>query len=77
MNSLQEIWNEILRLLSQQLTPTAITTWFSDCEPVDMEDCRLILHTTSNFKRDIILQRFGKAVLAPKSAYLEYLIFEE
>ena len=62
MNSLQEIWNEILRLLSQQLTPTAITTWFSDCEPVDMEDCRLILHTTSNFKRDIILQRFGDTI---------------
>ena len=67
MNSLQEIWNEILRLLSQQLTPTAITTWFSDCEPVDMEDCRLILHTTSNFKRDIILQRFGDTIKAALS----------
>ena len=67
MNSLQEIWNEIIRILSQQLTPTAITTWFSDCEPVDMEDCRLILHTTSNFKRDIILQRFGDTIKAALS----------
>ena len=67
MNSLQEIWNEIIRILSPQLTPTAITTWFSDCEPVDMEDCRLILHTTSNFKRDIILQRFGDTIKAALS----------
>ena len=67
MNSLQEIWNEIIHILSQQLTPTAISTWFSDCEPVDMEDCRLILHTTSNFKRDIILQRFGDTIKAALS----------
>ena len=67
MNSLQEIWNEILRLLSQQLTPTAITTWFSDCEPVDMEDYRLILHTSSDFKRSIIVKRFGDTIKAALS----------
>ena len=60
MNSLQDIWNEIIKILSKELTPTAITTWFSDCEPVDIEDCRLILHTTTDFKRRIIMDRFGK-----------------
>ena len=64
MNSLKDIWNEILKILSQQLTPTAITTWFSDCEPVEVEDCRLVLHTSTDFKRSIILSRFGDTIKA-------------
>ena len=64
MNSLQEIWNEIIRILSQKLTPTTITTWFSDCNPVAIEDCRLILHTSSDFKRRIITDRFGESIKA-------------
>ena len=62
MNSLQDIWNEIIKILSKKLTPTAIATWFSDCEPVDIEDCRLILHTTTDFKRRIIMDRFGNII---------------
>ena len=67
MNSLQEIWNEIIKILSRELTPTAITTWFSDCEPVEIEDSRLILHTSSDFKRDIINKRFGSTIKAALS----------
>ncbi len=64
MNSLRDIWNEILKILSTQLTPTAITTWFSDCEPVEVEDCRLVLHTTTDFKRSIIMSRFADTIKA-------------
>ena len=64
MNSLNDIWKEILRILSRQLTPTAINTWFSDCEPVDLEDCRLILHTSTDFKRSIITQRYCENIKA-------------
>ena len=67
MNSLQEIWNEIIKILSRELTPTAMTTWFSDCEPVALEDCRLILHTSSEFKRDIISKRFADTIKAALS----------
>ena len=67
MNSLQEIWDEVIRILSRQLTPTAITTWFDDCEPVEIEDCRLILHTSSDFKRKIITQRFSDTIKAALS----------
>lgn len=62
MNSLNDIWDKIIEILSQQLTATAINTWFSDCTPVDIEDCRLVLHTTSDFKRDIITSRFGETI---------------
>ncbi len=64
MNSLKDIWDEIIKVLSKQLTPTAITTWFSDCEPVEMEDCRLVLHTSTEFKRNIIVTRFSDSIKA-------------
>jgi chromosomal replication initiator protein len=64
MNSLNDIWSEVLRVLSRTLTPTAITTWFSDCEPVEINGSCLILKTTSVFKRDIITSRFGETIRA-------------
>lgn len=62
MNSINDIWDEIIKILSKELTPTAITTWFSDCQAVEIEDCRLVLHTSNDFKRSIIVSRFGDAI---------------
>ncbi len=67
MNSIDDIWQEVLKILSRQLTPTAINTWFSDCRPVDIEDCRLVLHTSNDFKRSIINDRFGETIKAALS----------
>ena len=67
MNSLNDIWDKIIEILSNQLTATAINTWFSDCTPVDIEDCRLVLHTTTDFKRGIISSRFGDTIKAALS----------
>ena len=64
MNSLNDIWDKVIEILSNQLTPTAINTWFSDCTPVDIEDCRLVLHTTTEFKRYIINSRFRESIKA-------------
>ena len=64
MNSLDDIWKAILDILSQNLTPTTINAWFSDCRPVEMEDCRLVLYTTKDFKRRIITDRFGTVIKA-------------
>ena len=64
MNSLNDIWDKVIEILSNQLTPTAINTWFSDCTPIDIEDCRLVLHTTTEFKRNIINSRFSESIKA-------------
>lgn len=64
INSLNDIWDKVIEILSNQLTPTAINTWFSDCTPVDIEDCRLVLHTTTEFKRNIINSRFSESIKA-------------
>lgn len=51
-----------MEVLSKELTQTAITTWFSDCEPIEINSCNLVIHTPSEFKRDIILSRFAETI---------------
>ncbi len=58
MNSLKDLWQEILKLLSGKITESALVTWFSDCEIVEMDDCRFVIHTPNTFKRDIINDRY-------------------
>ena len=62
MNSIMDIWQEVLRILKDELTPTAINTWFSDCEPVALEENRLVLRTPSDFKKTIIGDRFAPVI---------------
>ncbi len=62
MNSINDIWQNILQLISENLTPTAVNTWFSDCTPVELDDRHLVLHTGSDFKRGIIVGRFGETI---------------
>ncbi len=62
MNSLNDIWQKIMDALGKNLTPTAIDTWFSDCEPVEIDDCRLVIHTSNDFKRGIIAARFAETI---------------
>ena len=64
MNSLNDIWNSVLAVLGQNLTSTALNTWFSDCTPVELKDNRIVLHTPTEFKRDIIQSRFSAAIAA-------------
>ena len=62
MNSLEDIWQSVLDKLGAKLTPTAMNTWFSDCRPVELGDNCLVLQTTTNFKRDLIHQRFEPTI---------------
>ena len=62
MNSLNDVWNEVVRVLSKDMTPTAVATWFSDCEPIDIDGSSLLIKTNSDFKRDIIYSRFGETI---------------
>lgn len=62
MNSIKDIWAAVIDILSRELTPTAIATWFSDCEPVEINACNLVIHTPSDFKRSIIMSRFADTI---------------
>jgi chromosomal replication initiator protein len=52
----------VLDELSKDMTPTAIATWFSDCEPIDIDGSCLMIRIPSDFKRNIIYSRFGKTI---------------
>ncbi len=62
MNSLNDIWQNILDVLSQKLTPTAMKTWFDDCTPVGLDENCLVLHSPSEFKGNIISTRYGSII---------------
>ena len=62
MNSIQDIWNGIMEILSGKLTTTSINTWFADCTPIDLKDGTLVIHTTTPFKRDILKGRFESEI---------------
>ncbi len=64
MNSVKDIWDKILDILSRQLTPTAMETWFQDTVPVELDDCRLVLCASSEFKQGIIQKRFADRIQA-------------
>ena len=62
MNSVQDIWNAILKILSNTLTPTAIQTWFSDCKPIEWNNGTMVLCVRNDFTQNIILTRFGSVI---------------
>ncbi len=64
MNSVQDIWEEVLKLMAKELTPTAIQTWFSDCTPVEWDNCRFIICAKNEFTQKIILSRFVEVIKA-------------
>ena len=62
MNSASYVWEKVLNILSEDLTTTAINTWFSDCQAVELSDKRLYLHTPSVMKKGIIETRYTGSI---------------
>jgi len=62
MNSAVDVWERVLKILSADLTSTAISTWFEDCRAVEFSDNRLFLHTPSVFKKSVIEGRFSGTI---------------
>ena len=62
MNSLHEIWDSVVAQLGTSLTPTAINTWFAEVTPVALSDNKLVIHTPTDFKRNIIETRFADKI---------------
>jgi len=62
MNSAVDVWNSVLKIMSADLTATAISTWFDDCRAIELTDGRLFLHTPSVFKKSIIEGRFSGTI---------------
>lgn len=58
MNSLTDVWGNVLQQMSRQLASTTINTWFDEVEVVTMEDSAFVLHCGNEFKKKTIEARF-------------------
>ena len=62
MNSAADIWLKVLPLLEQELTPTAVSTWFDDAQAVELDGSRFVLYIPTSFKKEIIQAKYVKAI---------------
>jgi chromosomal replication initiator protein DnaA len=65
MNSASDVWSSVLEILSRELTPTSINTWFDDCIAVDLKDSLLVIYSVNDptdFKHDVIAGRFSETI---------------
>jgi len=58
MNSATDVWSKVRDILKNDLTETAISTWFDDCSAVELKGNSLFLHTPSTYKKEMIEERF-------------------
>jgi len=58
LNSIADVWENILKRLENELSATTIATWFEGTSAVALEGDTLLLHCPSDFKRGTIEQRY-------------------
>ncbi len=51
------VWAKVLGYMEEQLGAVTVSTWFDDAEVVELTEENLILHTSSEFRREIIMRR--------------------
>ncbi len=55
---LASLWETVLPLLKEELTPTAVNTWCNNVTPVALEVNRFVITTPADFKADLIRNRY-------------------
>ena len=64
MNSVADVWSNVLKELQGQLSETTIATWFDELEAVDIQGNTFILHCSNDFKQNYIESLFMKNIKA-------------
>lgn len=62
MNSVADVWENVLTQMRGALSDTTINTWFDEIEPVDIIGNKLILHCGNDFKRGYIKSLFTENI---------------
>ena len=58
MFSTAYVWAKIYGYMEEQLGSVVISTWFDDAEVIELTEERLILYTSSDYRREMILKRY-------------------
>ena len=64
MNSVADVWDNILQQLKKELSETTIATWFDELEAVDIQGNVFILHCSNDFKKGYIESLLMKNIKA-------------
>lgn len=64
MNSVADVWDNVLAQLKRDLSETTIATWFDELKAVDIRGNTFILHCANDFKRGYIETLFLKNIKA-------------
>ncbi len=64
MNSVADVWDNVLTQLKGDLSETTINTWFDELEAVDIQGNTFILHCPNDFKKRYIETLFMKNIKA-------------
>ncbi|CDC74296.1 MULTISPECIES: chromosomal replication initiator protein DnaA [environmental samples] len=64
MNSVADVWDNVLQQLKKELSETTIATWFDELEAVDIQGNVFILHCSNDFKKGYIESLFMKNIKA-------------
>ncbi len=62
MNNAMEVWEAVLKLLEEKLSVTAIRTWFTDTEIVELKNNMLVLHCPNPYRRNILLNMYAEPI---------------
>ena len=64
MNSVKDVWINVLNYMKNDLSETTINTWFDELEAVDIQGNTLRLHCTNDFKKGYVESLFMKNIKA-------------
>ena len=64
MNSVADVWSNVLQQLKKDLSETTIATWFDELSVVDIRGNVLILYCPNDFKKGYIESLFSKNIKA-------------
>ena len=62
MNSVADVWDQVLVQLQEELSQTTISTWFDELEAVEIQGNQLLLHCGNDFKKGYIESLFMKNI---------------
>ena len=56
------VWAKIYGYMEEQLGSVVISTWFDDAEVIELTEDHLILYTSSDYRREVIIKRYTSMI---------------
>jgi len=62
MFSTAYVWAKIYGYMEEQMGAVVISTWFDDAEVIELNEDHLILYTSSDYRREMIIKRYTSMI---------------